>query len=88
MKRVVMFLISASLALVVVAQRQVQQLADSVVKYQMKSGGWPKNQDWLKGVDAKEAKAQMGGCGLDEGTEGKVLRGFCARIGVLAEDAV
>ena len=56
MKRVVMFLISATLALVVVAQRQVQQLADSVVKYQMKSGGWPKNQDWLKGVDAKEAK--------------------------------
>ena len=56
MKRIVMFLISASLALVVVAQRQVQQLADSVVKYQMKSGGWPKNQDWLKGVDAKEAK--------------------------------
>ena len=56
MKRIVMFLISASLALVVVAQRQVQQLADSVVKYQMKSGGWPKNQDWLRGVDAKEAK--------------------------------
>lgn len=37
------------------AQRTVRQLADSIVKYQMKSGGWPKNQDWLKGVDPKEA---------------------------------
>ena len=37
------------------AQRTVRQQADSIVKYQMKSGGWPKNQDWLKGVDPKEA---------------------------------
>ena len=29
------------------------QLADSIVKYQMKSGGWPKNEDWLKGADQK-----------------------------------
>ena len=39
------------------AQQHLQQLADSIVKYQLKSGGWPKNQDWLKGVDPKEAKA-------------------------------
>lgn len=40
----------------VVAQTDVQALADSVVKYQMKSGGWPKNQDWLKGADPKVMK--------------------------------
>lgn len=40
----------------VMAQKHLQQLADSVVKYQMKSGGWPKNQDWLKGTDPKETK--------------------------------
>lgn len=28
-------------------------LADSIVKYQMASGGWAKNQDWLKGCDRK-----------------------------------
>lgn len=37
------------------AQKAVRQLADSIVKYQMKSGGWPKNQDWLKGANQKEA---------------------------------
>ena len=37
------------------AQKVVRQQADSIVKYQMKSGGWPKNQDWMKGVDPKEA---------------------------------
>jgi len=26
-------------------------LADSIVKYQMASGGWPKNQNWLEGPD-------------------------------------
>lgn len=38
------------------AQKEVQQMADSIVKYQMKSGGWPKNQYWLDGPDPKEAK--------------------------------
>lgn len=44
------------LALGALAQKEAQQLADSIVKYQLKSGGWPKNQDWLKGVDPKEAR--------------------------------
>lgn len=38
------------------AQKTLQQEADSIVKYQLKSGGWPKNQNWLKGVSPKEAK--------------------------------
>lgn len=40
----------------VVAQENAQQLADSIVKYQMRSGGWAKNQKWLEGVDPKAAK--------------------------------
>lgn len=55
--RIIMLIVGCSLALGVSAQREAQQLADSIVKYQMKSGGWPKNQDWLKGVNPKEAKA-------------------------------
>jgi pectinesterase len=57
MRRVVLILLGCCLALGVMAQQHLQQLADSIVKYQLKSGGWPKNQDWLKGVDPKEAKA-------------------------------
>ena len=38
------------------AQENVQQLADSILKYQMKSGGWAKNQNWMDGVDPKVAK--------------------------------
>lgn len=44
------------LPLAVHAQSKTQQLADSVMKYQMKSGGWPKNQDWAKGADQKVMK--------------------------------
>jgi len=55
MKRIVVILSCCCVALSLFAQRNVQQMADSIVKYQMKSGGWPKNQDWLKGVDPKEA---------------------------------
>ena len=35
------------------AQDEVMQLADSVVKYQLRSGGWCKNQKWLAGPDMK-----------------------------------
>ena len=54
-------------------------LADSIVKYQMPSGGWVKNQDWLKGVDAAYMnKCMKTGIGstIDNGattTEMKVL---------------
>lgn len=57
MKRVILMFMGCCLALSVVAQEKAQQMADTIVKYQLKSGGWPKNQDWLKGVDPKEAKA-------------------------------
>lgn len=57
MRRVLLIVMGCCLTLSIMAQRNLQQLADSIVKYQLKSGGWPKNQDWLKGVDPKEAKA-------------------------------
>lgn len=56
MKRFLCIAIVCSFVLSVAAQIDIQQKADSIVKYQMKSGGWPKNQDWLKGVDSKEAR--------------------------------
>lgn len=43
------------LALGAKAQEKTQQLADSIVKYQLQSGGWPKNQDWLGGVEPRQA---------------------------------
>lgn len=39
------------LASSVSANAQNTALADSIVKYQMVSGGWPKNQNWLEGAD-------------------------------------
>ena len=56
LKRVVLIMMGCCFVLSVAAQQRLQQLADSIVKYQMKSGGWPKNQNWLEGVDPKEAK--------------------------------
>lgn len=47
----------ACTSLGVMAQGNAQQLADSIVKYQLKSGGWAKNQNWLEGVNPKEVKA-------------------------------
>ena len=54
-------------------------LADSIVKYQMPSGGWVKNQDWQKGADlAYMSKCMKTGIGstIDNGattSEMKVL---------------
>jgi len=62
---------------ILMAQDKPQQLADSIVKYQLKSGGWAKNQDWLKGVDAKEAKIwrRMGiGSTIDNGATTNELK--------------
>ncbi|MBR1520452.1 MAG: pectate lyase [Bacteroidaceae bacterium] len=59
------------------AQKKAQQMADSIVKYQLKSGGWPKNQDWLKGVNPKEAKEwQKSGVGstIDNGATVSEMR--------------
>lgn len=55
--RIIVMMVGCCIALGMAAQKETQQLADSIVKYQMKSGGWAKNQDWLKGVDPKEAKS-------------------------------
>lgn len=41
------------------ADAQSVALADSIVKYQMPSGGWPKNQDWLAGPDLAYIKKCM-----------------------------
>ena len=57
MRRLIIIIMGCCITLGMSAQLDVQQTADSIVKYQMKSGGWPKNQDWLHGVDPKEAKA-------------------------------
>ena len=54
--KVFVFLLCACSSLAVMAQEKTQQMADSIVKYQMKSGGWAKNQKWLEGVDQKAAK--------------------------------
>ncbi len=32
---------------------ELRALCDSIVKYQMASGGWAKNQDWLRGADQR-----------------------------------
>ena len=75
MKRLVVIAFCCCLALGVSAQLNVQQMADSIVKYQLKSGGWPKNQDWLKGVDPKEARMWMKGIGstIDNGATTKEM---------------
>ena len=69
MKRIVVVILGCWVLLGVKAQLNVQQTADSIVKYQLKSGGWPKNQDWLKGVDPKEAWSWRKGVGatIDNG---------------------
>jgi pectinesterase len=50
---VIMKILLSSVFLLLCSQLAAQDLAlaDSIVKYQMASGGWPKNQDWLRGPD-------------------------------------
>lgn len=62
------FLLSLIVCLFVSAQDLA--LADSIVKYQMASGGWLKNQDWLRGADqAYMAECRLTGVGstIDNG---------------------
>ena len=56
MKRFVLTAMACAFGLGMMAQKEAQQLADSIVKYQMASGGWPKNQNWLKGVKPEDAR--------------------------------
>ncbi len=53
------FLAAAGLLLCGDISGQDWSVADSIVKYQMPSGGWPKNQNWKNGADA----AYMRRCG-------------------------
>ena len=80
------FLFIASLFFCTSLLAQDVALADSIVKYQMASGGWPKNQDWLQGADqAAMAACQRTGVGstIDNGAtvnELKVLAKVLAEI--------
>lgn len=76
------------LAVDMTAQRTVRQMADSIVKYQMKSGGWPKNQDWLKGVNQKEAAVwQKTGIGstIDNGATVKEMETLAKAVDVIED---
>ncbi|MBR0045422.1 MAG: pectate lyase [Bacteroidaceae bacterium] len=95
MKRILSIIMMCCVVLSISAQKEMQQLADSIVKYQMKSGGWPKNQDWLKGVDPKEAKAwQKTGVGstIDNGATTSEMQSLAKAVDqivvMLAENSV
>lgn len=66
-----------------------EALVDSILKYQMASGGWAKNQDWLKGADQKYmAECMRTGVGstIDNGATTDELR-VLARVANYREDA-
>jgi len=68
MKSLYIGIILASSAMAMNAQETA--LADSILKYQMVSGGWPKNQKWLEGADQKymaECKRTGVGSTIDNG---------------------
>ena len=48
-----LFIAGLCLAYSCTASAQHRVLADSIVTYQMPSGGWAKNQDWLRGPDVQ-----------------------------------
>jgi len=69
------FLVFLSMSAAVKAQNLA--LADSIVKYQMESGGWPKNQDWLRGADVaymEECRRTGVGSTIDNGATIRELR--------------
>ena len=78
------FLLMATCFFCVSLSAQDVALADSIVKYQLPCGGWPKNQDWLRGADqAYMAECRQTGIGgtIDNGAttgELKVLAGVIA----------
>lgn len=53
MKRLILMLSVILVQTLALAQDKCLQLADSIVKYQSKAGGWLKNQDWLEGCENK-----------------------------------
>ena len=76
------------LSLSAVMNAQGVALADSIVKYQMASGGWPKNQDWLRGADAaymEECRRTGIGSTIDNGATVGELRALAE---VLAAEGV
>lgn len=71
------FLLVASCLFCVSLSAQDVALADSIVKYQLPCGGWPKNQDWLKGADqAYIAECRQTGIGgtIDNGATAGELK--------------
>lgn len=71
------------------AQNELQ-LADSIVKYQMQSGGWPKNQKWLVGADAEAMSIcrETGiGSTIDNGATVGEMKSLVAAVKVLDKAA-
>ena len=67
---IAVFLLNACLAIAQHDSQNLLALADSMVANQLSCGGWPKNQDWLKGADADVmAKCRQTGIGatIDNG---------------------
>ena len=68
----------------VAATMSGQSLPDSIVKYQMADGGWPKNQNWAEGVDItsdpylSQCYATGIGSTIDNGATWKEMRVLAA----------
>lgn len=70
------------------AQDKCLQLADSIVKYQSKAGGWLKNQDWLEGCDCKALdlyRKKSIGATIDNGATVSEMRHLVEAIDKLKE---
>ena len=88
MKKSILLSVLFLLPLVLCAQDCA--LADSIVKYQMASGGWPKNQDWLRGPDrVYMAECRRTGIGstIDNGATTGELRELAHTIASLKPGA-
>lgn len=60
-----------------VQAQDMRALTDSIVKYQMASGGWPKNQNWLRGADSaymEECRRTGVGSTIDNGATTSELK--------------
>ncbi len=77
MKRLFLVLSASLLAVVAMAQDKCLQLGDSIVKYQSRSGGWCKNQNWLAGADPvamRACRASGIGATIDNGATVSEMR--------------
>lgn len=70
------------------AQDKSLQLADSIVKYQSKAGGWCKNQNWLEGFsysDFSEYKKSGIGATIDNGATVSEMRRLAEAVSRVKE---